>query len=251
MPKDKLFEQIPTGVRYFFEDPPLPAEKLEAYGDLISAIADDIKPIGAIEWLWLKDIVLPTWWIQTLWTVKQRIIERQRDKRAEAYRQKRREQNLALSASDHRAIGDIIEAHKILESTIAGNPEYQKRTSDWQRPSRDSKTKHELNSKWASRADVGQADSQVKDSAYYLELLNRVSKTDVGQADSQADVAQAFVDSIDLLEKLDRMIASLERGRNHTLREIELRREILVRRRREAPARLVGDRSSPALVPGE
>ena len=152
--------QIPAGIRDLFDDPPLLAsENPQSYVSLLIALADDVKPAGVIEWLWLKDIVLQTWEIQRLWVFKSHIIELERDE-------------------------------------------------------------------------------------LFIETIDPETKRHLGSA-------QGFRASIDVLEKLDRQIASLERRRDNTLREIEVRREILARRVREASAKLIENKGSRALVAAE
>ena len=69
--------------------------------------------------------------------------------------------------------------------------------------------------------------------------------------DTEADSAQAYGDASLMVETLDQQIASLERRRDNTLREIELRREILARRARQAAAKLIEVKDSEVPVAAE
>ena len=69
--------------------------------------------------------------------------------------------------------------------------------------------------------------------------------------DTELDTAVAFSESIDRVDKVERQIASLEHRLRITLREIELRREIIARRSREAPDNLIEGADLKPLVPAE
>jgi len=167
--------QIPAGIRDLFDNSPLLAsENSQIYSNLLSAIADDVKPEGVIEWLWLKDLVLQTWEIQRCWAFKKCIIERRR------------------------------EAHKHTNDTFL--------------------------------TILPESEQTARARRFISPSLN-----------TETESARAFSESIDVLEKLTHQIASLERRRDNTLREIELRREILARRPKEASHKLVEVKESKHL----
>jgi hypothetical protein len=76
--------KIPAGIRKLVENAPLLAsENPNLYFDLVREIAEDVRPAGAIEWLWLKDIVYYIWEIQRFQVFKNQRIESERNSRAE------------------------------------------------------------------------------------------------------------------------------------------------------------------------
>jgi hypothetical protein len=188
----KALVQVPAAIRPLFDDPPLlVSENRQAYFSLLGAIADDIKPTGVIEWLWVKDIVLQTWEIQRLWDFRQRFIELRRIARAGS---------MATDA--------------YVQELKAGNP------------------------------NMGAIDELIARERIAPETKRRLTPKLVTEADS----AIAFGACIEIIERLDRQIVSLERRRNNTLREIELHREIQARRRpREASTKTIEVTDSKAL----
>jgi hypothetical protein len=68
---------------------------------------------------------------------------------------------------------------------------------------------------------------------------------------TEEDSLSAFLESIDILERLEQQIAFLERRRDNTLREIELHREIRARRPRETSAKLIDVKESQSPVAAE
>ena len=75
---------IPDGIRDLFDDSALlVSEDAQTYWNLVSAIADDVKPCGPIEWLRVKDIVSFTLDIERLRRLKYEITEIARRARAD------------------------------------------------------------------------------------------------------------------------------------------------------------------------
>jgi hypothetical protein len=73
------------------------------------------------------------------------------------------------------------------------------------------------------------------------EMLAVVQKTEFAIVpDSEQDWADVFMRLIDRYKSVDKLIASAELRRDHTLREIERRRENLARRLRKASNEIVG-----------
>ena len=69
--------------------------------------------------------------------------------------------------------------------------------------------------------------------------------------DTELDSAVAFSESIDRIDKVERQIASLEHRLRITLREIEIRREIIARRSKEVPENFIEGADLKPLVPAE
>ena len=67
----------------------------------------------------------------------------------------------------------------------------------------------------------------------------------------KVDADEAYMARVDDLQKLDRQLASHEVRLKSTLREIELRREILGRRLRETVDKLIESKDTNALVPAD
>jgi hypothetical protein len=62
--------------------------------------------------------------------------------------------------------------------------------------------------------------------------------------ESEKDSAGLFMDVIDQYKSIDKLIASAELRRDHTLREIERRRDNVARRLREASDEIIDDKSA-------
>ena len=64
-------------------------------------------------------------------------------------------------------------------------------------------------------------------------------KSELPVPDSEKDWAEVFMGVVDRYQGVDKLIASAELRRNHTLREIERRRENLAQRLRNASSELI------------
>ena len=69
--------------------------------------------------------------------------------------------------------------------------------------------------------------------------------------DNQISAATGIFQSLDVGEKVSRLIASLERRRNNALREIELQRVFSARRSRENPDKFIEAEAPSSLVPAD
>lgn len=267
----KAHLQIPAGIRDLFDDPPLLAsEDPQAYRRLVWAIVDEVKPSNPFEWSWVKDIVSHEWEIRRLRVFKHHIIERACNARAdknamESYRQVReRKPSTSEKVAAIRAFaqgemdltGVNILSNPQNDLEITANippllPQYNMHVYAYEMERYAKRHNLEvIQPDWsATRAvDAYQkwlkvpADPSPLDVCVDPEKLRQLTP----KLDTEADFAQAFVDSIEVHEKLDRLMASHEHRRDRALREIELHREIRARRRREA-----GDNDPPALVAAE
>jgi hypothetical protein len=79
-------------------DPPLlSTEDPKAYAELISQVAQAVRPRHMLEWIWVREFADYTWEAQRLRRFKALLIERERQDRIEAVRSERNEPYTTLS----------------------------------------------------------------------------------------------------------------------------------------------------------
>ena len=239
--------KIPAGIRDLFDDPPfLASENQNVYRNLACTIIDQLQPRDPFEWLWVKDVVSHTWDIQRLRAVKQQVIELARSARAEKIAtevsQKRKPHLSEMSPAQAEAL--------FIKSCEETDAEIRKERADFEALS------PEAAEAWinfvetdtrARRPEIEKIQpwwTAIRASEAYQKMLKapvrplkeridpETKRQIMSELNTEADTAQAFVDSIDVQEKLERMIISLEQRRNKTLREIVLHRGIWLRRPR-------------------
>jgi hypothetical protein len=175
--------------------PILKGENSEAYDALYTRISMDVKPTDFIEKIWIWDVAYLTW---------------------EILRYRRIKENwLAALKSD--ALENELEDVLDRKGVIGWNQLSESEQADLVREERENPSKslpeeRELVKKWAS-GDPAAMKRIDKLLAWDNETLDTVE-------------ARAFVDQLDKIEALQRLIATLEGRRNAILREIDRHRAV-------------------------
>ena len=224
--------QIPAGIRCLFDDPPLlPSEDPQAYWNLLGTLADEFKPSGVFQWLCVRDMALLCWQKRRLEASKRHIIELARNRKADSLERAARAEYRALMPDFNPAKKEAsIREIALAVLSIPNLPQKEKdRVMD---------IAQECYEQW-------RLEAQTIESATVNPITKRPFRPEL---DTEADFAQAFVERIDILEQIDRMINTVDRRIETTLRDFELHQEIQARRPAGGSAKLIEVENSNAPV---